>query len=289
VILYHITEYCAPPTHRSNVLIHQLALLCRDARRNILENERSVALWGAVLSGDYGAAGVGGSGTTTYSAGGGSRHKNTAGTTRRSCKRLKRSPVHRVRDAHKRMIDNTVFSFFYISELAHVSSGSSSRGGGKTKEGLTKRKLIGLLDQFGPNLRFNYPVSSGGTFLVEVCRARHVEESMILKCVKELVEHRGAMVDIPTQEAKNSHLTALCVAAVRGMPTVVQYLLQQGASRKELCSGRFRLATNARKSVRCTDATALEFATTMKQSELEQGATTSELVKLSKCIHSLSR
>ena len=267
MILYHIVGFAAPPTHRANVLCHQIAILCRDARKMILEDERSVALWGAVLAGDYGI-------------GDKSQSGNHQKKQRRSCKRLRRSPCHQVRDAHKLMKDNTEIAFFYLSELAHAGS--------KSKEGLTRRSLISILHTYGPYLRFNNPVSSGGTYLVEVCRARHVKEGIILKCVEELVEHHGCLLDVPTAEAKNSHLTALCVAAVRGMPTVVRYLLQKGASPDELCSGRFRLATNARKSVRCTQATPLEFGTTMRQSELEHGATTADLTNLDKCIQLLS-
>lgn len=265
VILYHIVGFVAPPTHRANILCHRVAILCQAARKTILEDERSVSLWGAVLTGDYGI----------------DRSASVDQKQRRSCKRLRRSPCHQVRDAHKRMIDNTEISFFYLSELAHKSSR-------KIKEGLTKQRLASILDEFGPHLRFNNPVSSGGTYLVEVCRARHVKEQAILKCVEELVENRGSLLDIHTREAKNSNLTALCVAAVRGMPTVVGYLLNRGASKLEQCSGRFRLSTNARKSVQCTAATPLEFATTMFTSEQEQGATHAELGNLKKCINLLT-
>lgn len=183
------------------------------------------------------------------------------------------------------MKDNTEIAFFYLSELAHATTGGGTNGKGGL---LTRRDLVGILNEYGPFLRFNHPVSSGGTYLVEVCRARRVRETVILKCVEELVDHRGCcLLDVPTAEAKNSQLTALCVAAVRGMPTVVRYLLKKGASKDSSCSGRFRLATNARKSVRCTHATPLDFATTMRQSELEEGAAIGDLRNLDKCIHLL--
>ena len=181
------------------------------------------------------------------------------------------------------MKDNTEIAFFYLSELAH-----NSAGGNGGKGALTRRDLVGILNEYGPYLRFNNPVSSGGTYLVEVCRARRVRESVILKCVEELVGHRGCLLNVHTAEAKNSQLTALCVAAVRGMPTVVRYLLRKGASKDIACSGRFRLATNARKSVRCTNASPLEFARTMKQSELDHGAAIADLSNLDKCIQLLT-
>ena len=122
---------------------------------------------------------------------------------------------------------------------------------------------------------------------MEVCKARQVKEHVILKCVQELVEQFGAKPNVHTFEAQNCSLTPLCVAAVRGMPSVVQYLLQKGASIGETCSGRFRLSVNSRKSVRCTNATALEFAQTMLQMELDNGATKTQLITLNKTIRIL--
>lgn len=254
--------FVASPTHRAHVFCHQLAPLCKAANKAILlEEERSVLLWDAVLVGDYGVDK--------------SKLKRKG---KRSCKRLRRSPCHQVRDAHRMVKDNTEIAFFYLSEMAHAT--------GK-KVALTKKSMVGILQEYGPHLRVNHPVSSGGVFLVELCRARQVKEAVILKCVQVLIERYGAKVNVHTYEAQNSHLTALCVAAVRGMPSVVQYLLQKGASGNEKCSGRFRLSTKSHKSIRCTDATALEFAQAMHQMEVDNGATTSELNNLSKSIRLL--
>jgi HEPN domain-containing protein len=107
--------------------------------------------------------------------------------------------------------------------------------------------------------------------------------------VEELVENHGAYLDLATFEAQNSKLTALCVASVRGMPKVVKYLLEKGASRYIKCSGRFRLYTNARKSVRCNDSTALEFAQEMKKAELDEGSSEQNVGNLKKCIKLLQK
>lgn len=263
-LLYHTVGFVALPTHRAQVLCHQIAPLCKAAQRAILLDEaRSVGLWDAVLVGDYGVD-----------------KSKTQSKGQRSCKRLRRSPCHQVRDAHKMVKDNTEICFFYLSEMVHASSGNK-------KDALAKPSMCGLLNEYGPHLRINHPVSSGGVYLVEVCKARNAKEAVILKCVEELVERRGAHLDVQTYEAKNSSFTALCVAAVRGMPSVVQYLLKQGASRDRKCSGRFRTSVNARKSVRCTDATALEFAKAMQQMEFDNGATVSELKNVNKSIRML--
>jgi hypothetical protein len=178
--------------------------------------------------------------------------------------------------------DNTEIAFFYLSELVAAK--------GKEKC-LTKSRMCRILDEYGPHLRINMTVSSGGLFLVEVCRARHVKEVNILKCVHELVKNRcvTAMgVNLKSNESpQSSSQTALCVAAVRGMFTVVQYLLKVGASTRIQSSGRFRLHCQPKKTLRCIDATPLEFATAMRAAEQEAGAKPRDLMGLEKCIKAL--
>ena len=254
VLLYHIACFVALPTERSTVLCHKIAPLCKAASKAILEESRSVNLWDLILSGDYGV-------------------ESQTDSSRRSCKRLRKSPVDKVREAHKLLEDNTEIAFYYLWELCESARNS-----------LTKCKLIGILDEYGPHLLFNKTVSSGGTFLVEVCRARHIKEATLLQCVQELVENRGALVNYATNESSNSVLTALCVAAVRGMPKVVHYLLSHGAIKSARCSARFRLYTNPKRSLRCTNSTPLEFARSMLNAERAEGATDRDLTNLNRCI-----
>jgi len=227
------------------------------------------------------------------------RHHSSDTRRRRHSKRLKRSPIDQVKDAHRRVIDNTEIAYFYLSEMVAGNDGSSTtiriaaaNGGGrrrrttrkKTAGGLTYAKFVGLLNEYGPHLRVNNLTSTGGLFLVEVCRARNVTERTILKCVRELVEHRGALVDATTCEsASNSRQTALCVASVRGMPNVVKYLLKKGADVSQKSSGRFRLQTNKHKTLKCVDVTSHEFCSTMIQAETAAGATTQDLKQLHSC------
>ena len=191
-----------------------------------------------------------------------------------------RGPIHRVRDAHCLIKDNTEIAYFYLSEMTNSCNGANK---------LTKARMIGLLNEYGPNLQMNKAVSSGGLYLVEVCRAKHVKESVILRCVQELVEHRGVMTDLRTSESNASCQTALCVAAARGLHTVVAYLLQRGSAVDIISSGRFALHTRPKKSIRCQHQTALEFATTMRDAELSEGANITSLKGLNKCIDLLSR
>lgn len=262
VLLFTIVSYIAAPTHRATILCHRIAPLCKAAYRTLLQDERTaVNLWDTVLVEDYGVQ---------------SQHE----TNRRACKRLRRSPVHRVRDAHRLINDNTEIAYFYLAEMVNSSSNANK---------LSKARMISLLDEYGPHLRLNRNVSSGGLYLVEVCRAKHVTASVVLKCVQELVENRGAMIDLKTSESDASCQTALCVAAARGMCTVVEYLLFKGASPDIISSGRFTLHTQPKKSVRCNHKTALEFAVTMRDAEKAVGAADANLAGLSKCVRLLEQ
>ena len=257
IILFNIASYLAAPTHRASVLC-QFAALCKNAKQVILEEEER-PLWDIVIKEDYGSVIVHGA------------------NSRRVSKRLRRSPIHRVRDAHRLIKDNTEIAFFYLSEMTTATSKSS----------LQRSKMCGIFEEYGPQLRFNNLTSTGGVFLVEVCRARHVKESVIRNCVEELIEHRGALVDIASNETVHSRQTALCVSAVRAMPSVVKYLLRKGASPSVLSSGRFRLHTNPKKSLRCIGVTPLDFCRAMRDAEIEVGASQQDLRGLEKCIRLL--
>ena len=146
-----------------------------------------------------------------------------------------------------------------------------------------------LIHDFGPTLRINKTVSSGGLYLVEVCRARKVKEATILACVQTLVEVYGALVNISSNESQHSRQTALSVAAARALPSVVKYLLSKGASREIRSSGRFRLHLQPRKSVGADNVTPLEFCQLMLDAEKEAGASQQALKDLTKCITLLTK
>jgi hypothetical protein len=264
-IIYEIAQYCVPSTQSASFLCHKMARLCKASHRMILDETKSAGLWNSVLKGDYGVS----NGSDNH----GSRR-------RRSCKRLRRSPLDQARDAHKLMKDNTEIAYYYLWEMS--SSNTTSKA---SKNSLTRMNLVKILNTYGPQLMFNKTMSSGGTFLVEVCRCRNAKSTTtILHCVQELVERRGAMINKSTNESSNSTLTPLCVAAVRGMPKVVEYLLSKGALTTIQCSGRFRLHTNPKRSIRCNSVTPLEFAEAMLKAELEEGAKSTDLRDLNSCI-----
>jgi len=257
VLLFRVVSFVSPPTHRAHTLLN-LACVCRQSHEALLlDHKRS--LWEHVLKEDYGSV-------TEQQRG-----------TKRTSKRLKRAPIHRVREAHLLIRDNTEIAFYYLAE--HAASKSNP---------LSLAKLRSLIDEYGPHLRLNQTVSSGGLFLVEVCRARHVKEATILQCVKELVETKRALLNLSTYESSQSSQTALCVASVRAMPNVVKYLLQRGSSCEIKCSGRFRLHTLPKKTLKCKSVTPLQFCKEMEAAEREAGASETARTDLNRCIKLLS-
>lgn len=278
VLLFKIVAYVAAPTNRATVLCHNIAPLCKAAYEKILQSHDDFTtsaslLWDIVLTEDYGNSSL--IGTNRKS----NRH-HTEQHDRRECKRLRRSAIHRVRDAHRLISDNTEIAYFYLSEMVNCTNNGNN---------LTKSRLVSLLHEYGPNLRFNRPVSSGGLYLVEICRAKNVKEAVILRCTQELVEHWGLQIDLRTTESNISSQTALCVAAARGLHTVVKYLIDRGATLDIISSGRFALHTRPKKTIRCIHQTALEFAITMRDAERLEGATDASLTGLNKCIKLLTR
>jgi hypothetical protein len=226
----------------------------------LIDEEKSVGLWDLILAGDYGIVA--------------SKNENA-----RCSKRLKRSPAHKVLDAHKLMIYNTELAYNDVWELGYSLKRNT----------LTKQKLVAILNEYGP-VMVNRTMRSGGNFLVEVCRSRNSSPNTILNCVQELVKGRGAFVNASTNDStldtKTSSLTALCVASVRGMHKVVEYLLSNGAfaSTSIQCSGKFRLYKNSRKTLRCMNVIPLEFCQKMVAAETKEGATIQDLKDLNRCI-----
>ena len=281
VLLYQISQFVAPKTARASFLCHTFALLNKAAYKAILLKETSGSLWELILHGDYGVQ-------TKY------QQQCSQERRIRRCKRLRRSSIESVRDAHILLRDNTEIAYFYLCELSNNNSNNHSSLGRRRKLSsnnttLTRAKLCGILNEYGPNLMINTTLSSGGTFLVEICRSRNVNtKATILQCVRELVEQRGALVNIKSYESTSSTLTALAVAAARGLPTVVQYLLSKDAGDAASCSARFRLATNPKKSIRCV-GTALDFASIMMKAEKDEGASGRQLIDLQRCIRLLQK
>ena len=90
-VLFQIICFVAPPTHRAAVVCHQIAVLSRDATRTLLKEETATSLWDIILREDYGV----------HEHADGSRGTSSS---RRMCKRLRRSLLQRVKGAHRKYI-----------------------------------------------------------------------------------------------------------------------------------------------------------------------------------------
>ena len=192
------------------------------------------------------------------------RSGEEASSARRSTRLRASTPKESYIHAYNLTLSRTETAVLQIAELGH-----------SPKDSLTFAKLRNLLILHGP-VAVNQRVRTGGTFLVEVCRARHVYEGVILKCIKHLIQEYGANPNIPSAEfasgktvtiqgpSRNSttsktacststvgcELYPLIIAAARGMHTVVKYLLESGADKSLRGSCRFKLFSNPKKSIK---------------------------------------
>lgn len=273
-ILYIVVTFIKPPTYRASVLCHQLAPLNSSINLSI-QNERS-DLWTMILN-EY-TLKINVNKRKDYTNVG-KKSKTIETTQRRASKRLchRRTVKKEVQEMHLRLHEQSETAHYLLAELAHSK-----------KKSLSLKHLRYILKNHGgPLIRYNRGATIGGTFLVECCRARFVKESVILSCVKELIEKCGASTDVSSGNAKGG-LTPLCIASARGMPSVVKYLLKAGASIDRKSTGSFRLYSNPNKSITGT-FTPLEFAKAMREAEIKCGVDMDDLVLLNQCIKILSK
>ena len=229
-------------------------------------------------------------------------------TRRRSARIQPTSPLEKYQHAYNLLMSRTETALLELTEHVHSSKKPLSIS-------ILSKKI---LKEFSP-IAINRRVRTGGTFLVEACRSRHVQESVILKCVKLLIEEHGANPNVPSaaevgqglassttltlgrRSAASSEVTcytssqgrelyAIVIAAARAMPSVVKYLLScNNIDYTVRGSSRFRLFSNPRKSVKGVDLTALEFAMKMKEEEIENEIAEADLKGLNKVISLLQK
>lgn len=231
---------------------------------------------------------------------------NSFSSTRRSDRLRPASPKERYIHSYNLLLSRNESALLELQERAH-----------SIKTPLSLSMLKRLLKEYEP-IAINRRVRTGGTFLVEVVRARHVKESVILKCIKLLIIEYGADPNVPSAEAGTgftsstvllekrrsaasgevgwctsssigTQLYPLIIAAARGMSSVVEFLLSVGADIGLRGSSRFRLYSNPRKTVKGVDLTALEFAIKMRDSEVDYGVEREDLRGLMKTIGLLEK
>lgn len=284
-VMYKILLYVESPTR----VIHQMAIFSTLSKHmHAFTHEDNNELWEFILGGYYCT-------TTNMNANGNdsssSRYAFHSRTQRRDSKRLRRtSAKNDVVHAHFNLRDQTEMALQEIADMA-IS---------KIPKPLSLARLRATLNTYGPVVNIDQRSSIGGTFLVDVIKARCVKESVILACTKDLIEQYGANPNVPATEGatyqhvlkrkKDSSLPPLVVAAARGMSSVVKYLIQKhvGANVHAKGTSRFRLYTNSKKSITgCYSP--LDFSIKMKEAEMEHGALENQLNSLTECINLLSK
>lgn len=254
---YSILTFASAPTERAAVLCSRVAPLCSALRESV--DRGRPGLWSAVLD-EYGGGGDAVS----------SRKRRRTSTTiapppARSSARLRpASKKDEVRAAHARLLDRTVIAHRALTELTRTAVAPTLTLGG----------LRWIFAHHGPSLscdrRFSDPTSysQGDTFLVECCRAAGASERIVLSCAKELVSERGARPDGPPPSSSR-RTTPLCVAAARGMPSVVRFLLDSGADPRVEGADRFPIRRRPSRSVSGTFAP-LRIAKIVLDAKIEQ-------------------
>ena len=260
-LLYLISNFIAGPTDRASVFCQSIIPLSSSIRQSI-KNERP-NLWSMILN-EYTKKKSFSKETKNVDTKKKQNSKNANieknSVPIRSSKRLKRNGIQeQVQDCHRLLIDRTYIAYYALSEMIHSS-----------RTPLSLKNLRWIFRTYGPIIKCNQyqntndmkgSMKRGETFLTTCCRARHVKERVILSCAKELIEKHGARLDI-SNKGNVSTSSPLCIAAARGMSSVVKYFISAGASIQEKGTDSIQLLFNRKKRIRGT-YTPLEFAIQM--------------------------
>ena len=134
----------------------------------------------------------------------------------------------------------------------------------RQKKSLTVRRLRWALDEFEPCVHYRYVTSH----LNECCQA-DAKDTVILECVRELIENFGADPNLATipDEGSFHGVTPLIIASA--IPSVVRYLLDAGASPFTVGNAKFTWEEKGSRNVKGS-RTPLEFAREMREAEIAQ-------------------
>jgi hypothetical protein len=121
-----------------------------------------------------------------------------AAITRRSVRLKPTSPKEQYIHAYNLLLARNESALLELTEHAQQSS-SSYNTNNNNKKRLSPSIIKKIIIEYGP-IAINRRVQTGGTYLVEIIRARNVHESVILKCCKLVIEMYGANPNIPSAE-----------------------------------------------------------------------------------------
>ena len=268
-------EFVAQGVEKVEVLL-ELALLCKATNHAV--HNKWETLWSLVLERDF--QGHNASVATSQD------RLSSNPQSPRSCKRLRRSLAGRnPRD----IVKNLYTTMCNRTDDAHMALVAMAKS---EHMPLTLKRLQTILRQgiLDDNPKRKQQVTTsrsqrilinrrsplGRTFLHACCAADYVDERVVVRCVRDLLRPSGGDDDMEgcradpnvftSEEYPYADRPALFFAISRVMPSVVQELINAGASLTVRVSGMFRLVSNPRQSFSGT-FTPLEFACRLQQVE----------------------
>lgn len=274
VLMYHILKFCAPSRDRASVLCEQISPLCSTTRHAV---HKWTGLWTLILKEEYDTSKLDKECLTWNSS-----------PKQRSSKRQRRTPL-----TVREQITEIHLSWCAQTDDAHMALAAMTES---QQCPLSLKHLRNTLVDT-PNLRINRRSHCGRTFLQVCCAADYVDERVVLRCVRELVEAYGADPNVFTKaEFPDADRPVLFFAVARVMPNVVEYLIQKGASLEATVTGHFRLISDPSKRVYMSDCTPLGFAKVLKDAEAAAPSTLPDVkqlplylvTKLNRCIRILT-
>jgi hypothetical protein len=160
------------------------------------------------------------------------------------------------------------------SEALHHALASA----GQDSRDLSVRKVRKWCARHHPTLVDRVSPVYDATLLMEVCKARGVGEATMVQVATALIEEMGASA----ARANDSGLSPLIIAAARGLPKMVNLLLENGAEYERPGLGRFRLA-DSRQSIRGRHS-ALEWVELLLREEAAIGVAPAQQKGLNNCL-----
>jgi hypothetical protein len=160
-----------------------------------------------------------------------------AAITRRSLRLKPSSPKEQYIHAYNLLLARNESALLELTEHAQQSSSSSSSYITNNKKRLSPSIIKKIIIEYGP-IAINRRVQTGGTYLVEIIRARNVHESVILKCCKLVIEMYGANPNIPSAEmiVGRANLNSNNTASSSSLSSQQLSLRRAGTKKREVSS-----------------------------------------------------
>jgi len=267
-VWYHILDYTARDTEKISVLLSQIAPVCSTLHHAVHHKHWEGLL--ALIS------------SRGYNLVSSSSSQPTAATVlfRPTSKRRRQRPtLEAIQDAHTLLRNRTDDAHVALVAMADsvqepltlarlrrvLATGGSknSRADNQNSKNKMNQHSVSSISRILIDRRSSF----GRTFLHACCAADYVNEGVVWRCVRLLLQDHGADPNkFTTAEHPDANRPALFFAISRVMPKVVQELVSQGASVTVPVSGCFRWVSDPARMFTGT-FTPLEFARHLRDME----------------------